>query len=416
MTNIRNSPSGRELDIAAPLLDYGRQPEWAVDEVAGRDYGSGTPSDPLQTVAELSARLSGVTIEQPTTVSYLGDVTDSLDLTPTTKFAVGASLTVSGVRTVRATGIAITVVTAIGAGTTYPWQLTTTGIDWTTVAATIGALPLRVDFSTGHIAWVTEVIDASNIIVSAVANTTAFVNPAAGQTLEIVTFSTSPLPLLQVFPQLLQSSVAIDFTNLAFTAGGFFQVLSGPSTRFFGCDISMAASASMFCNCVLAIRSCALRANGLNPVSGTNTFQLVGGVVQGGTGLIIRRGHMTTSSAMFQASQLFVGDTGFVRAQGLQFRSCASPLTVTTGGRFLNTNARLSGSNCTGVGVTISSGAGFSYIAGANGKPTLTGTSDVLIGAVARTYAQIPYVDLQLNAIPPTLTTLVGGGGYMVAE
>ncbi len=419
MTVIRSSPSGTSYDIDAPLADNGLQSEWYVDPDNGNDDWPGSEEFPLLTVAELNRRISGVTIQQPTNVYFLGNVTDSVELANTTMLSSTASLTIQGVRTVRASGITVTVVTAIGPGSTYPWQLTTTGINWTTVVAAIGALPLRVDFSTGNIGMITEIVDANNIVVSVVGNRTAFATPVAGQTLEVVTFSTAPAPLIAVFPILLQTGAPLEFTDLEFTSGGFIQILSGPPTRFYGCIVNMASSATIFNNAVFSFRQCGIRSLGYNPVQGTNTVQLSGGVVLGNnssTGLNPRRGHLTCISAMFQAAQILVSDLGYVRGNGIHIRATLNPIIVTTGGRFFNTNVRLSGSNNTGVGISVTGGSGFTYSAGANAKPTVTGTSDTLIGAVSRSYAQIPYFDLQLDAVPPTVATLVGSGAYMVNE
>jgi hypothetical protein len=124
------------------------------------------------------------------------------------------------------------------------------------------------------------------------------------------------------------------------------------------------------------------------------------------------------SNCSFFGYELLVSDRVAVRLAGpCHWRSTSNPIVV-FGGGYVNAAAIASGSvGNTNVGVTVRASGGYSYSTG--NQPTVVGASAAKIGGTSfATYSMGAngFVDLQLNAVPPTQTTLVGTPAYMVVE
>lgn len=418
MTNLRKAASGQFLNLAAPSLDYGSQLTWAIDALNGSDDNPGTLSSPLRTMAEFNARLSGNLLAVAASLFLLSDVVDQqLTLCPLRVLA-GASLSVFGTATSGATAT-ISVVSGLGPGGTFPWQLTTTGAVWS--AADIGK---RLVLPGGQVSWVCEVIDASNVVAGAfVSSAGAVVTPVAAQTLTVQTLSRALPPVLlgtSFYGALSPVTVSSLDVTVNATPNGNFQT-SGLGVQLFGCKLTIATGQ------VIAqafgpfnLRGCFLSATGagfcaLRGSGGGFLFQACSFV---GIPLSVTDSTSANfSNGFFSNSPMTVLRRAVAAATGaLHWRNTAAPLSVSQGGLFQQQNFAVSGAvGNTGVGVTVKASGQYVYVNTGN-KPSVTGASDTLIGLTARTYAQIPYVDLQLNAVPPTVATLVGTPAAMVLE
>ena len=171
----------------------------------------------------------------------MGDVLDAPLWLRGTAYAAGASLTVTGTRTVLGTAT-INVVTPLGTAGTFPWQLTTTGINWTT--APLGS---QLRFSTGHVGFIAEVLGANDVVVGAIAApgvSLAPITPTVASTVDLVSLSRA-LPPLLIFSAQINNAAAVFLQDLSFdppVAGGVngYLFAGGGQTQFFGCELRTA--------------------------------------------------------------------------------------------------------------------------------------------------------------------------------
>lgn len=71
----------RWLRLNIPSIRWALQAAWEIDFAAGDNQNTGAPGDPLKTRAELARRLGRNPTQQNTTVTYLSDHTDPIQLT-----------------------------------------------------------------------------------------------------------------------------------------------------------------------------------------------------------------------------------------------------------------------------------------------------------------------------------------------
>lgn len=424
--NIRSASSNPYTALAAGLLSWGTQAAWVIDPTNGNDSGDGSASSPLRTMGELNSRLCGNFIQQPSTVQLVGDVLDQPLQLIGTRFKLGATLLVNGTRTVVATG-SVSVVTPIGVGgTVFPFQLTTTGLDWTTQAAGSQIL-----FSNGTVGWIRNVVDANNVIIGAVTTLAAstLVTPTAGLTFEVATLSRAQPPILSTVAQTngTLTAAVMQLQNLSFDSGLNLDVI-GASCTIAGCEVK--TSNTTLSNAgpgVLIFRSCRFSittAFALNSGSGRTT--LFAGVLVSATGaqtqlqLFSGSNHQQNALSFYQCSYAALNSNISV-GNGLHFEAVTGSRVM----RFDNnsflyvaqSSSVINGRNNTAtVGLDIQSGR-LQWL-GSTSKPTLAGASvDVRLG-VSPANTDYTYValgtgktQLLLDAIPPTVTTLVGAGG-----
>lgn len=401
---------GLSTKLSGLQTTWSTQTQWAINESTGDDSGVGTPVAPLRTMGELNRRLSFPTqIAQPTTVQLQTNISDAPMLNGT-GFTSAGTLTFTGTSTVAASG-SVVAVTALGPSSTFPYSMQTSGLDWTAVTAR------KIRFNTGNVGFVARVIDANNVEIGAIGQlTTSGTAPVNGNTFTVESLSTCAMPVVQAIPILSLASPIVIFDSISFAGSGALQIMSGPVIRFFGCEINHASGAQAFWNAGgNGLRFCLVRGNGINGYSGVAQIILTGCVFVGGTIRYVR-GTPLYTNCFHSNCPIIVNELSYVRSSGLNIRNTAAPIVLTNGARWFNLNVALAGGSNTGVGITVSGGCGFTYASGGSGKPTLTGGSDTVIGGVTRTYTQIPFTDLQLDAIPPTVTTLVGTGAFMVQE
>lgn len=394
-----------------PGAEASVQSAWEVDPATGNDDNIGTPAAPLATVGELNRRLSNVRIAQTTTIALIGNQLDALNLA-NLGIANGATVTISGEATDVATG-AISVVTPLGgAGTIAPWQLVTTGLDWT--ATTERRIQITSGASLGAVAWVLSVIDANTVIIGALGTlTTNTIVPTNVMTFAVQTLNTIPMSQFYVaqgaqLPATLQSLVIRDLSFVAANGSGNLQT-SGPRIAMFGCQLTMPGNAG-FLNLAesLVFRQCRFLGSALsqwhaNVVALTTfigcTFNNGTAVVRGGV-----RSLCTMISSAFDGALLAIQSgcnmSGSTWLQNVNSGTSSGAILVSAGGVAFAfaTNSFVEGQNITGAGICVESGAQFQYNPAT--KPTITGSiSDTRIGGVIQSYAAVPRIEPLNNAM-----------------
>lgn len=425
---IRSAAYNPLVAISAALLSLGLQIAWFIDPVNGSDSGDGSASAPLQTMDEFNARLSGNYVQVAATLQLLGNVTDAPLQLVGTRFKFGASLTVSGTRTQIGAG-SITLVTPIGtAGTTYPFQLTTTGIDWTTVP--IGS---QIVLQGGQVAFIRNVVSATQIVVGAMTTlaSSAVFTPTAGLTFTVNTLSQAQPPLLDVSSQTNGAIATTNITlqNLALV-GTFNCSVRGAGVVIQGCEFAGVGSIANNGDNTLLMRSCrftmAANVNFRCAAGRFNTTACAFVSAAGQPQVVWTTGpDFFTSSCSFYAVSAFNSATIQISTGGWHFENVTTGpcLNVALGGMCFATatGSALNGRNCAGSNFGIDITIGQYVWNGAANKPTLgiaSGcTSDVRLGsggsALTFTYAQLSTGKqyAQLDAVPPT-TTQIQQGGY----
>ena len=397
------------------VTDYGAQTQWAIDPATGNDSNVGTPASPLATMAEFNARMLLPTrVTVAATLQLVGNVTDAPLNLQGTRFGPGASLTVNGTRTpVTGATITITVVAGQGAGGIQPWLITTTGVDWTTVPVTS-----QVRLSTGHIAAIVEVVGANQVIIGAIgAAGTSVVSsaPTVGATITLSALSQALPPVINASGESFGLSQLIlqDLSFIAGTSGtNGYSHTGGIQIQYYGCQMAMPSS-NFACNTPLNLRCCRWTQSGsVNWRCGGDVITTYGHVAAGTGALLFNHqsGNASHSSITLNGARMFVTQCNATMSGHI--RNTANPIVVQVNGN-LSLQGIVSGANNTGIGVDVPSGT-VSYT-GAN-KPTITGGSDARVGGTTRTWAQIPFIAAQLDAIPPTVTTLVGNGAKIISE
>lgn len=431
------TPTGRQTAVMVtlpegPIAADGQQVAWAIDPLTGNDSNAGTPAAPLRTMAAFDARMADLLVTVPQTLQLVGNVLDAPLWLSGTRYAVNGSLAVSGTRTAIGTAT-VTVVTPLGGATPLiPWQLTTTGIDWTTVA-----LGSQLRFSTGQLTFIVQVIDPNNVVCGALAApgfATAPVTPTVASTIAVASLSRALPPVLGQQGATPPFVYQVSMTDVSFDptvfGGGVAQYWFGPGSHveLYGCELRTGSGAGVVASGDLSLRGCLVSITG----SGQTFFRFGTENNIGSYGLVVQGGGAAFFGAQtgrYDFSALVMTGTRFVingaatrvsLSRGTHIRNTAGPVLVNDGGILLTTGivngsaAAFPGGNNTGIGIDVPLGQ-FAYQGAAN-KPTVTGASDTRVGGVARTYAQIPFIAAQLDAIPPTVTTLVGNGSSIVQQ
>lgn len=420
---LRSASYNQIQQISAALLSWGLQRTWVIDPATGDDAGNGDASSPLKTMGEFNARMSGNFVQVAATLQLVGDVVDAPLSFNSTRFSSAGSMTVFGTKTDVGTA-SITAVTGLGdTAARVPWQITTgAGINWTTVD-----LNSQVRTSLGVVGMIVEVIDANNVILGPVGTPlvtgSVTVAPLVGQTVTVATLSRALPPqsngmaAFGIFgtPVLVQDLNFNSPTGFGVVGVGQYAITGSLGFLFYGCVFNfLTAQSQFFAGASVGIRCC--RWNASQQVSwraGPDVPQITGLVIAG-TGSTIynhQAGTYAYTSPIFIGARLF--NTGCVMqvGGGHSRKTGTSCVTVQNGG-FLNfvtspfnSGVSPSASGNTGIGLDCADGR-ISYSSSA--KPTVTGTSDTRVGGVAKTYANIPFINATLNAIPPTVQTLTG--------
>ena len=415
MTLVRISPSGRSIDLEAGDAQTGLQTAWAIDPVNGSDDPEqpGTPARPLATMREFNDRMRGALLTVPATLQLVGNVIDSPLWLRYTTFDTAGSLVVSGTVTTLLTTATVTVVASLNtAGAQQPWQLTTTGINWTVVP--IGS---RLSFSNGTFAFIRNVIDANNVAVGPLSAFTGSVSvtPTAGLTIVVQALSRALMPTFVIVTA--KTGATVTMQHLSFDAGNFTSAL--PATfQIQGCELNFANNQVISCSGDLCtFRTC--RITHVTTVIARNVFGRAaftscvfscatsGGVQVDRTGGLV----VFTQCCLFQAT-LTLQFGGYVfLAQSFNISHTTTAVNVQSGGTLNCSTCILSGSAGAGVGIAVD--AGWVYWTGLANRPTLTGgAGDCTVAGVTYTYAALGQGKTAAfdSTLAPVTNTFVGRG------
>jgi hypothetical protein len=377
---------------------YGLQSSWGVDEVAGNDNGVGTSVAPLRSVTELNRRLSYTSISQDTTIQLIGNVSTPLDLV-NTQIAPGVSVTVSGTVTAITTGTISAVSALVGSG--YPWQVDCTGINWTTVTDRLLVT------NTGKTFWVSEVVSATRVILSAGANAAGTVQaPVNAETFTVQSLSTIPLSYLGTLGGFVSAGSIFGLTlqDLHFTGGNTHPAFAATTrAKLQRCQIDMPSNGGLSLNGQnWSLISCKIAGNGSHQVQATGILGFTACLFDSTAATFQFRTPVrcTQSSVVYNNTKLDIRNTLDVQGGGLHIRNVAGDCLTIGAGAILvapTTTSLVSGaSNSVGVGITVQSGA--QYLYQTSSKPTLTAASDTKIGGVGLAYSSIPAITAANNA------------------
>jgi hypothetical protein len=411
IANVSTVPGMTATDALNFLVTrggYGAQLQWAIDPATGNDSNSGTPASPLRTMAQFNARMAYTQITAgAVTLQLVGDVTDKPLSLVGTGFASGSTLTVSGTVTQVATPTITGVVTL---ETNAAFQLTTTGIVWS--AANVGQ---RLVLPTGQVGWVAEFVDANNVITGPFVNTAGTAVAPSNGGLTVQTLSAALAPSVQGATTTTATVVLVKDVSISssFTIGQFFS--NGIPLGMFACKIGTTSAPTALAQIFMNFIACGFFTAGL-VLRGAGSWlgvTWVNGASQLGLECF-QQSDLILGPALFSNSPIILNEASLCRLAGrLHIRNTANPIQLAFGSIMSQQNQCSGSVGNTGIGIKVGVSCRWVYpVAGF--KPTLTGASDTQIGNTVRTYAQIPYVDLQLDAVPPTVTTLVGTPAAMV--
>ena len=395
------------LIVPSGPATWATQASWAIDATNGDDSAAGTPAAPLKTMEELSARLSDLGISVAQTVQCIGDVVDSPLTLNGTRFIGVGSLTILGTVVDGGTTATITNVTVLQTGTTF--QLTTDFAGW--LAADVGT---RIALSTGAVHFIQEVT-AANIIIVGPGSTG--VTPVNGLTLTQQTASKVLPPNVNITSPVLASSLV--FQDVEIQAGP--QYINGVVAFFSRCLIISAASQVWLQDRNLTLGGCCLVLGGAFTINGSGqfTFSSVTVVGTGSQTVTVQCSRAQWATVSWAGAGVAVQRGGLLILSGTHhFRNCTATqcILLQQGARAVQFNVTVNGSvGNTGLGVRLLPGNNaYTYLVV---KPAVTGAvGDVKIGLTTRTYAQVPYTDLRLDAIPPVGTLLIGSPACMTLE
>lgn len=419
-SDLRFCPSGMSLATVLALL--GSQTAWAIDPVSGDDNGPGSPSLPLRTMAEFNLRYQDLMVRVPASLQLIGNVLDAPLWLSGTRFGAGASLTVTGTRTDVASAT-VAVVTGLGPSNTFPWQVQTAGVDWLTVA--VGS---QVRFSTGQVAMILEVVDADNVIVGAIGaagvSLTSFA-PTVGSIITAATLSRALPPIINASGQAPANTSQINLFDISFDSpsalGGAVNVYSlsgGVLVQFLGCELKFSSSVSFIFSTPCNVRCCRFTQSATLALrSGSDPPQTYGLVVAGTGATIINHnsGKILHAGLSIIGARFFVTGGSCVIGSTHVRKSLGSSCVLVQNDAAVVATGILNGSiGNLGIAIDVPYGR-YAYVNAGN-KPTITAVTDPRVGGITRTLAQLPFTALQLDAVPPTVTTLVGNGAAIVQE
>lgn len=373
---IRDARNDVMLEITGDL--WASQSTWLVDPTNGNDGGLGTPSDPIKTVAELNLRFDRLRLKVAPTITFSGDCIDAPFMF-NGALAPGLGLTLNATVTTERSGT-ISAVGGQGASGTYPWQLTTTGITWTS-----GDVNKRITLSTGHFSFVQEFVDANNVITGAFVNATGTVATPTTTTFTVDILSQLLIPTLNGMANTLANNIAFNNFDFQNTLSGIL-INQGTNLLLSGCRITKNTTQFVANGPILA-RGCGFVGAATHTFRGsaittlTATTWIAGALATGPTQATLSSHSATNCPHTFNSpffTQINLG----------RIRNTANPVTVQNGGVLVNTSTLHGATGNSGVGITVKPGSQFQWV-GAGAKPTLTGASDTIVGVTAYDYTSL---------------------------
>lgn len=418
-----DSPTGNVLSPVVELFGvpdpaFGAQTAVAINPGTGNDAGPGTVAQPLRTMGEFNRRYAGLLVTAPATLQLVGDVLDAPLWLSGTRFASGSSFTVSGTRTDLGS---TTISTVTGLGNTAadpPWDITTAaGFDWTTIP--VGS-QLRLP-ATSQIGWIMEVLASNRVIVSVMGQpggSIAIPAPTVGATLTAASLSRALPCLINAYGLSPRQTIQAIIQNISFDSPGPLWGLSGNlQTQFYGCEMKFATAGDFIVTLPLNLRCnrWTIAASVASRVAG-DTLNSIGHCVVGTTGAQSHNHQSGNSSHAFEClHRARFGASGsqtFVIASIVNIRNSIGPVFCQSGAVIECSGGApgITGSvGNTGVGIDVPLGR-VQY--SSTTKPSVTGASDCRVGGVAKTYANIPYINFDAT-VPGNLT---GNGASIVQQ
>ncbi len=379
--------------------DFGAQTTWFIDATNGNDGNDGeTAATALATMGELNSRLVDAVVPQNVTVQLIGDVVDTPPSFSGMKLWNNASFTVQGTLTAVATGT-VSIVTALGATPAFPYQLTTTGLDWTTVTARC----LR--FNDGTFAQVGSVIDANNVVIGAKGAPTGVLTtaPIAAQTFEVLTRSLSLPPAVNALAQATANGnvlTSLMFRDMKWDAALTESYSGNVPVMVFNVEITESSNRIVRASTFVTWRLCLYTFTSNITVTVAALGGIINGSVFSGTGgLTIRSaGNFLYNTNYHDATRLTFASGMFASiGGGCFFRNVANPLIISEFSKvFSVASSIIQGTGNSGtVAIDVTSGSALQYVS----KPTLAATNDTRIGGTITAYAGIPFVNAANNAM-----------------
>ena len=448
---IRSASYNPVQQVAAGDQIAGAQVAWMINPITGNDAGFGTPEFPLKTMAEFNRRYQSVLVTVAATLQLVGDVIDTPLSLSGTRFALGASLSVFGTRTVTNSNIVVSSVTQLGdAGVGEPFQLVTTGINWTTVPlgsrVTITASGTAANVNT--FTFIVSVTDANTVIVgqfcTGLSTSVGIATPTANDVLSVSALSRAYSPQLNAEAVTISQQPVATFFATAITirdlvlGGGFPLMVTGNANAdIIGCEILQEPGpGSAFGQTTIRVRSqvaflaCRFTQNfGLLTLSCSNETSVAINCVmacdsaiktnrwtlQGGWWQIARNAH--NNCALRSGGGTLIEVNGAINIRNTQLPCFFEEFTR------IWALGKISGSaGNTDTGMRVQSGTGYAWNGSAN-KPNVTGVSpgvsDILVGGTTLSYAALGtgYYAAFNNANPNSILNLVGpGGGCWAAQ
>jgi len=432
-------------DATVPLAASGSQVAWAIDATNGVDTNAGTPAAPLRTMAEFNRRYFGAVVTVAATLQLVGDVIDTAFMPQAVTFAFGASLVVSGTRTALVSGVTVSSVTPLGnAGVGFPWQLVTTGIDWTTqpigaqVRITASTAPGNVD----RFGFIASVTDANTVIVGALSNATAInsssvVTPLVNDVLSVSSLSRA-LP-----PQVSGTSLGtpnqnvssffvsrITFRDLKLDSGYVHWLSGNVAVNFIGCELVFLNTSISTIRASTAVTYLACRFSMdqlVQPVAGNQYFSVVNSVISCDSATKTNR--FTCSGGIYSFARNTHNNAAlrggvFSRIEitaDINIRNTTIPVFLEEFTQVWALGVIGGSAGNLDTSIRVQSGSGFAWN-GAAARPTVLGTAgadEVRVGGTSMTYVALGtgFYAAFNNANPNSILNLVGpGGGCWMAQ
>lgn len=442
---IRSASYNPIQQIAAGDQSAGTQLAWVIDPALGNDAGFGNAEFPLKTMAEFNRRYQGVVVSVAATLQLVGNVIDTACMPQGVTFGFTGSLVVSGTRTVIASGIVISSVTPLGnLGVGFPWQLVTTGIDWTTqpLGAQVRIIASSAPGNVDRFGFIVSVTNANTVIVGSISTGTAVnsvgvVTPLANDVLSLSTLSRAIPPQINATAlsntQQNTSSffmARVTFRDLSLDSGFAHCYAGNVTVNFIGCELvfSNLVISSIRTQTAVTYLGCRFSMNQLvMPIASTLILSIVNSVIScdsatktnrftcgGGNFAFARNTHNNAALRGSYWSHMEI-------TADINIRNTTIPVFIEEFSQIFGLGVIGGSAGNLDTSIRCQSGASYCWI-GAAAKPTVLGTAgadEVRVGAVSMTYVALGtgYYAQFNNANPNSILNLVGpGGGCWMAQ
>lgn len=429
----------RVLNQIELLLGAGHgvtQPEWYVNSVTGDDSNDGeTPATALKTLAELNSRMGFSIIQQYTRVYLEGDFSAEPLMVRVSSELDGSGnaypLAIFGVATTLHSGT-ITATANQSVGAASPPQITDGGVaDWTTAGpggTSLIGKRLRITAAPndagdlGKYVWLkrddgggacttsfaSAPIDPASGALPGSISLTGLASPPYDYVVEelpqIQTFVHSPLFLTRVNVVGLSGPPGVDC--LVQATGGFL----GRMLIFDGCDIKNIVSTTAF----PGFFGCRMESPDFFGVGGFVSGCLIdnGPITSSARQLFLAGNTLAQGNSLYQGSDLGASSSfcGIIVGGASCYDSPGTGVALEIGsslhcyGGLFHGNLHGTGNT---VGVDVGTNSAFLYDKSKSNYPTITGTTEVIVGSTSTTWAAIDAAGGLIETTPPTLARVL---------